>query len=205
MTIKSAWFLGAVLMLGVAALGASCNLIEPPNAPIPVAKIIPPFIPHRLEGRGDCRLCHATGVGGAPQFPVADHSRRPSDVCLSCHRPAPGVYATNETIPMPTPVFPAETTPPVSGTTPATGTPPALVSGKDLYTDKCAACHGINRQGTPGFAPSLLPEQHGHHSDDEIRNAISDGLPGTAMPAFKGSLSSEQIDALVQLIKSPLP
>lgn len=205
MKIKSAWYLGAGLMLGLAVLSASCTLIEPPNAPIPVATIAPPFIPHRLEGRGDCRLCHATGVGGAPQFPVADHSRRPSDVCLSCHRPAPGLYAANETIPMPVPVFPAETTPSASETTPSGGTTPAPVSAKDLYGAKCAACHGVNRQGTPGFAPALTPDSLAKLNDADILNAIMDGRTGTAMPPFKASLSAEQIDALVQFVKSPLP
>jgi len=205
MKIKSARYLGAVLMLGLAALSASCSLIEPPVPPLPVATIAPPFIPHRLEGRGDCRLCHATGVGGAPQFPVADHSRRPSDVCLACHRPAPGLYAANEVIPMPMPVFPTETTPPASGTTPSTGIPPAPVSGKDLFVAKCAACHGINRQGTPGFAPALTPDSLAKLSDTDIMNTIADGYPGTAMPPFKASLSPAEIDALIQLIKHTSP
>lgn len=191
-------------MLGLAALSASCAIIEPPNAPIPVATIAPPFIPHRLEGRGDCRLCHATGIGGAPQFPP-DHSRRPSDVCLACHAPAPGLYADNEVIPMPTPMLPAETTPPASAATAPVATTPAPVSAKDLFGAKCAACHGANRQGISGFAPTLTSESLAKLSDTEIRNAIVDGRPGTAMPPFKGSLSPEELDALLQLIKSPSP
>lgn len=205
MKVKSARYLGAVLMLGLAALSVSCAVIEPPNAPIPVATIVPPFIPHRLEGRGDCRLCHATGIGGAPQFPAADHSQRPSDVCLACHRPAPGLYADNETIPMPMPVLPTETAPPVSETTAPVGTIPAPVSAKDLFSTKCAACHGANRQGIPGFAPALTPQSLAARDDTEITDMISNGRTGTAMPAFKATLSAEQIDALVQFVKSPLP
>ncbi|MBI4180795.1 MAG: cytochrome c [Chloroflexi bacterium] len=197
MKIKLGWYLGAVLIPGLAALSVSCSAIEPPNAPIPVATTVPPFIPHRLEGRGDCRLCHATGIGGAPQFP-ANHSLRPSDVCQACHQPKPGLYADNEPVPMPVPVFPAETKPPA-------GTTPAPVSAKDLFSAKCAACHGVNRQGTPGLAPALTPESLATRTDTEIKNTILDGRPGTAMIPWKGTLSPEEIDALFQLIKHTPP
>jgi hypothetical protein len=39
-------------------------------------------IPHSLEGREDCLLCHAEGA--AVPFP-ADHVGRPSTTCLVCH------------------------------------------------------------------------------------------------------------------------
>jgi formate dehydrogenase gamma subunit len=45
-------------------------------------------IPHPLEGREDCLLCHAEG--GAVPFP-ADHVGRPSTACLVCHATAEGV------------------------------------------------------------------------------------------------------------------
>jgi|GEM_PF-2506906 len=204
MKIKSAWFFSAVLLLGLTALSVSCAFIEPPLPTLPVATIVPPFIPHLLEGRADCRMCHATGVGGAPQFPVADHSQRPSDVCLTCHRPKPGLYADNAAIPMPMPVPPAETTRPSGTTTPATTTP-APTSANDLFASKCAACHGVNRQGIPGFAPALTPDSLAKLSDAELKKVISDGRAGTAMPAFKESLSTEQIDTTVKFIKAPLP
>ena len=43
----------------------------------------PPSVPHSLEGRSDCLLCHATG--GLEPYP-ADHAGRPSESCLSCHQ-----------------------------------------------------------------------------------------------------------------------
>ncbi len=46
----------------------------------------PPTIPHTLEGRDDCLMCHRTGVGGAPQYPD-DHAGRTSDMCPACHSP----------------------------------------------------------------------------------------------------------------------
>ena len=43
-----------------------------------------PAIPHPLEGRDDCVLCH--GEGGVKPYP-ADHVGRTSDTCLQCHQP----------------------------------------------------------------------------------------------------------------------
>ena len=183
-------------MLGLAALNVSCALIEPPVPEPPVATIVPTAIPHSLEGRSDCRVCHEKGIGGAPQFP-ADHSRRPSDVCISCHINAPDSNDNSALTPIPMP--PAKPTP----TTPPAGTTPTTVSATELYSGKCAACHGANRQGIPSFAPTLTAESLAKLSDNEIRSAISDGRSGTAMPPFKASLKPEEIDALLQLIKSP--
>ncbi|MEK7353056.1 MAG: cytochrome c [Chloroflexota bacterium] len=194
---KLAWYFGAVMILGLAALSVSCALIEPPVPPPPVATIIPPAIPHSLEGRADCRLCHEKGIGGAPQFP-GDHSRRPSDVCVSCHIKAPDRNGDSSSAAIPMPPVATIPTSPVQTT-------PAVISAKDLFGTKCAACHGANRQGVPGFAPALTAESLAKLSDIEIRNAISDGRPGTAMPPFKASLKPEEIDAQLQFIKSPLP
>ena len=160
---------------------------EQPSAPI--STIVVPLIPHPLEGRADCRLCHEAGIGGAPQFPV-DHTRRPSDVCLTCHVPASLNNGSSALTTIPTP--PAETT-------------PTAVSAVELFSNKCAACHGANRQGIPGFAPALTPESLRALSDIETRDAILDGLSGTAMPAFKGTISPEETDAMLQLIKYSSP
>ena len=44
--------------------------------------VAPPEIPHTLEGRTDCLLCHQ--VGGLKPFPE-DHTGHSIDTCLSCH------------------------------------------------------------------------------------------------------------------------
>jgi predicted CXXCH cytochrome family protein len=43
----------------------------------------PPRVPHSLEGRADCLVCHA--AGGLKPYP-ADHAGRPSESCLVCHQ-----------------------------------------------------------------------------------------------------------------------
>ncbi len=44
----------------------------------------PPGIPHTLEGRSNCTLCHQV-KGGIRPMPE-DHSGRTSEVCLACHK-----------------------------------------------------------------------------------------------------------------------
>ncbi|MEW6033870.1 MAG: cytochrome c3 family protein [Chloroflexota bacterium] len=43
----------------------------------------PPAIPHTLEGRDNCLLCHSTG--GIKPFP-GDHDGRSLDTCSICHK-----------------------------------------------------------------------------------------------------------------------
>lgn len=64
--------------------------VEKPPAEKPAAEepatppATPVAIPHTLEGRADCLVCHQTGVGGASKIP-ADHSGRTNDACTTCH------------------------------------------------------------------------------------------------------------------------
>lgn len=185
--VKSARYLVGALLLGLSVLTISCAMIEPPSPSLPVATIAPPAVPHSIEGRAECRVCHEAGLGGAPQFP-ASHAERPSDVCLTCH--VPGIAEEVAHLPT-TPVPPLEST-------------PATVLAGELYSARCAACHGANRQGVPGLAPALTPESLAALSDSEIRYVISDGRTGTGMPPFKTTLSPQEIDALLQLINSPV-
>jgi len=64
-----------------------CHAVSVPEG-TPVAGAPGPLVPHPLENRADCRLCHETGVGGAPQF-AADHTDRANEVCQACHAVAP--------------------------------------------------------------------------------------------------------------------
>ncbi len=71
----------------------------PPPTPTPAPTVAPaagatatatapavtaPDIPHTLEGRDNCLLCH--GPGGAKPVP-ADHAGRANDSCRVCHQP----------------------------------------------------------------------------------------------------------------------
>ena len=90
----------------------------------------PPVIPHAVEGRQQCDMCHA-GPGSLQPNP-ADHTGRTNDTCQVCHKPAGAATPVGET---------------GSTATPAgTGGPnpiPHSIAGP-TYQD-CTVCHGAGR------------------------------------------------------------
>jgi hypothetical protein len=46
-----------------------------------------PAIPHELEGRESCSMCHSGAMEGMPAVP-ASHEGRGDDMCLMCHTAA---------------------------------------------------------------------------------------------------------------------
>jgi cytochrome c551 len=87
-------------------------------------------------------------------------------------------------------------TAPVSPTTPAASSQPAgtvNAEAESIYSANCIVCHAADLSGKSG--PNL---QHvgSNMSADELRNKIANG--GGGMPAFKSSLTEEQINALTQ-------
>jgi cytochrome c oxidase cbb3-type subunit III len=83
--------------------------------------------------------------------------------------------------------------------------PDKVVDFAVLYATNCAGCHGVN--GAGGAAIALVDPAYLAIADDEtIRRVTSNGVPGTAMPAFAqsagGLLTDEQIDAIVNGIRT---
>jgi len=83
--------------------------------------------------------------------------------------------------------------------------PDQILELKILYGQNCAGCHGAG--GSGGAAVALRDPVFLAIADDSaIRNATSNGVRGTAMPAFAqsagGMLTDKQIDALVSGIRS---
>jgi cytochrome c oxidase cbb3-type subunit III len=83
--------------------------------------------------------------------------------------------------------------------------PDQIMEFNILYTQNCAGCHGAAGNGGAGLAlrdPVFLAIADA----SAIRHATSNGVPGTAMPAFAqsagGMLTDKQIDALVSGIRS---
>lgn len=96
------------------------------------------------------------------------------------------------------------TSPPPHQTAPS-ATEPTAIDASKIFADKCSACHGKEREGISGLGPALTPERLATLSDAEIKETILNGRSGTVMPAFKGTLSPEQIDTLLQFIKYTSP
>ena len=101
--------------------------------------------------------------------------------------------------------------------------PADVAQGKALYAQRCANCHGRNRQGQPlwqlidQYAGRRAPahDESGHtwqHSDEDIFHMTKYGrfaaVPADAvsyMPAFKDVLSDDQILAVIAFIKASWP
>jgi mono/diheme cytochrome c family protein len=78
--------------------------------------------------------------------------------------------------------------------------PDQVMSFTALYGQNCAACHGANGQNGPAMDLGN-PEYQAYVDDATLRKTISNGMPGTQMPAFAqsvgGTLTDQQIEVLV--------
>jgi mono/diheme cytochrome c family protein len=91
--------------------------------------------------------------------------------------------------------------------------------GERLYAASCASCHGANGEGQPnwkergpdGTLPSPPHDQSGHtwhHADGVLLRIVRDGCAADQasgpcrMPAFLGTLSDEQIVAVIEHLRS---
>ncbi len=72
-----------------------------------------------------------------------------------------------------------------------------------LYVQHCAQCHGADRLGLMG--PALLPENLQRVRKTAAAKVIAEGRVATQMPPFSAVLDQPSIDALVELIYTPLP
>ena len=88
-----------------------------------------------------------------------------------------------------------------------------LQRGETLYQQVCEDCHGRDGEGENWVGEFLRPRptdlRHLDLSDLEIETVITEGIPQTAMPAFRGVISpSAMADLLAylrQVIASPTP
>lgn len=84
----------------------------------------------------------------------------------------------------------------------------ATMVGAEVFTNNCVACHGQQGHGDgPAStaldpAPKNLPELGTIVADDYLFWRISTGKQGTAMTAWKGVLTDEQIWQVVSYIRT---
>ncbi len=77
-------------------------------------------------------------------------------------------------------------------------------SGKAIFREKCAMCHGMDGKGfaaihTPDFTD---PKWQAAHPEKERLDALKNGVKGTAMLSFQGKLSDAQMQAVLDYIQS---
>ena len=90
---------------------------------------------------------------------------------------------------------------------PLAGEPSAIKEGASLFRANCSPCHGLNAHGG-GRGPDLTSGRWTHgSSDSEVFRTISQGVPGTQMPAngFEDSETWAIIAYLRSLEPSPQP
>ena len=89
-----------------------------------------------------------------------------------------------------------------------------LRHGADVYAQSCAACHGVSGHGDGAAGQQLSPRPadlswlaHSHMADDGYVywTVAEGGQPvGSAMPAFKESLSQNDIWSVVTYVRNGL-
>lgn len=89
--------------------------------------------------------------------------------------------------------------------------PSTEASGQAVYVANCATCHGESGAGDGPASVGLEPPPAdltdatwvtGDGSIEAIVNTIENGSPGTAMIAWKGTLTEAQIEAVARYVKS---
>ena len=74
-------------------------------------------------------------------------------------------------------------------------------SGRTTFNASCAACHGLDGRGSDK-AVNIAPGTRAQRlSDAQLAGIISNGVPGTGMPAFR-TLTPVQIRAVVSYVRS---
>ncbi len=95
--------------------------------------------------------------------------------------------------------------------------------GQDIYATQCAACHGARLEGQlnwrirgqDGLLPAPPHDATGHtwHHDDETLFTLTkyglaglmENAPPSGMPAYEGTLSDDEVIAVLSFIKSTWP
>lgn len=93
-----------------------------------------------------------------------------------------------------------------------------VARGGEVYKANCAVCHGANAEGAPNWSqkgadgkfppPPLDASGHGwHHPKSALVQTIKDGTIklGGGMPAWKGTLTDDDIEAVVAWIQTRWP
>jgi mono/diheme cytochrome c family protein len=98
-----------------------------------------------------------------------------------------------------------------------------IAQGRQVYADRCAACHGADLEGQPdwrsplasGRSPAPPHDESGHtwhHSDEVLFRIVKEGTAAVVgggyesdMPGFAEVLNDAEIRAVLEFIKSTWP
>jgi len=69
-----------------------------------------------------------------------------------------------------------------------------------LLKHDCGSCHGMTRKG--GLGPALLPANLRDRPPQLMVNTVLYGRPGTPMPPWRGLLTEQEVQWLVDALRS---
>ncbi|MDB5038536.1 MAG: putative Cytochrome c subfamily [Bacteriovoracaceae bacterium] len=90
-------------------------------------------------------------------------------------------------------------------------TPELIAHGKEVFSVSCVACHGSEGLGNGAAAAALNPKPRNFHEEAGWKNGrkptdvfltLKNGVPGSAMASFEGTLSAEDRWSLVHYVLS---
>ncbi|CCF84103.1 FixH family protein [Nitrolancea hollandica] len=91
---------------------------------------------------------------------------------------------------------------------PVPATAESIAKGSSVYSANCAICHGADARGDGPMAQTLNPPPSDltvhitQHPDADLFDFVSNGIQGSAMPAFKDRLSEEERWNVLNYLKS---
>lgn len=106
------------------------------------------------------------------------------------------------------------------GTAPRGMTAARFEAGRRVYRSNCQPCHGAKGDGLGPFAAALVPKPRNFvlgdfkwrstpsgslPLDSDLERTIRNGLPGSAMAAWQGILTDDQILQVIEIVKSFSP
>ncbi|WP_068116811.1 c-type cytochrome [Tropicimonas marinistellae] len=68
--------------------------------------------------------------------------------------------------------------------------PPDSSRLSHLVHQDCGSCHGLTLKG--GLGPDIRPEALSHYDAEILADVVLDGIPGTAMPPWRPSMSEAE-------------
>src|SRR6476620_26484 len=74
-------------------------------------------------------------------------------------------------------------------------------TGRSTFNSSCAGCHGLDGTGSDKAVDISGSAKVRHLSDAQLSGIISDGIPGTGMPAFH-YFDEKQVRAIVGYLRS---
>ena len=203
--------------LAVQVVGGSADAASTSFTVLMGPRLLPPVestpFPYRIDLRNvglrtligfEVAIGGIAMVLGASWF-VRRRPQRRSGVLLGLAGSAFGVYVAFTSVL--SPLAPSELF-----RNPTPGDTSAVARGRPVFQDNCASCHGPAGRGDGPQAKGLNPPPAdlagGHilsHTDEDLFFWVTNGIDGTAMPAFKDRLTTEKRWDAVNFLRSLTP